>query len=90
MKPTAARKCFALCRFIAGKIINSRQSLMRSARETGDEAEKSDLKKCAEDMSDILRWLDREAENLDSVRGFEGPRGKHLFRCVQPSSAPAA
>jgi CRISPR-associated protein Cas1 len=65
--------------FIAGKILNSRHSLMRSSRETDDDVEKTELKKRAEEMSVILRWLEREAENLASVRGFEGRAASVYF-----------
>ncbi len=65
--------------FITGKILNSRQSFMRSARETDDPAEKEELKKRAEELSVILRWLEREAENLASIRGFEGRAASIYF-----------
>lgn len=65
--------------FISGKILNSRQSLMRSARETESAIEKDELKKRADEMSVILRWLEREAENLASVRGFEGRAASVYF-----------
>ena len=65
--------------FIAGKILNSRQSLLRSSRETENNSEKEELKKRAEEMSVILRWLDREAETLESARGFEGRAASVYF-----------
>lgn len=55
-----ARQC------VVGKLQNSRVSLLRSARETDNEAEKQKLQTCAEEISILLRRLlhplDDEAE----------------------------
>lgn len=59
-------------KIVTGKIYNSRQNLLRSARENETEAEKAKLQTCAENLSNILRWLEREAETTDSIRGYEG------------------
>ena len=56
--------------FVAGKIQNSRQNLLCSAREPDDEPEKAELKSRAEELSGITRWLTREAETTASARGF--------------------
>lgn len=64
---------------ITGKIQNSRQSFLRSARDTEDETEKQELRNRADELSTILRWLGREAETLDSVRGFEGQAASIYF-----------
>jgi CRISPR-associated protein Cas1 len=72
--------CTTLAKFfVAGKILNSRQSLMRSSRETDNDSEKEELKKRAEELSVIMRWLEREADTLDSVRGFEGRAASVYF-----------
>lgn len=65
--------------FVKGKIINCRQNLMRSAREKDAENEINELKNRAEELSVVLRWLEREADNLDAVRGFEGQAANIYF-----------
>ena len=65
--------------FIKGKITNSRQNLLRSARETGSQTEKAELQRCTEELSNILRWLEREAETLDVIRGYEGQAANIYF-----------
>ncbi|MCV4755036.1 CRISPR-associated endonuclease Cas1, partial [Escherichia coli] len=57
---------------ISAKIQNCRTSLLRSARDSDNESEKSELQSRAEELSVILRWLDREAATIDAARGFEG------------------
>jgi CRISP-associated protein Cas1 len=59
-------------KIVFGKISNSRQNLLRSARECEAETEKARLQACAEELSNILRWLEREAADCNSVRGYEG------------------
>jgi CRISPR-associated protein Cas1 len=74
-----ARQC------VAGKLQNSRQSLMRSARETDSETERERLQRCAEELAILLRRLehpladngDGESE-LDRIRGYEG-QGASLY-----------
>jgi len=78
-----ARQC------VAGKLQNSRQSLMRSARETDSEIERERLQRCAEELATLLRRLehplpsqyeddgDGESE-LDRIRGYEG-QGASLY-----------
>jgi CRISPR-associated protein Cas1 len=67
-----ARQC------VAGKMQNSRQSLMRSARESNNEEERARLQTCAEEISTLLRRLERPLTNndaeseLDRIRGYEG------------------
>lgn len=68
-----ARSC------IAGKIQNSRISLLRSARECTDEAEATRLQSCATELSNILRWLERDADTVDSMRGYEGQAASVYF-----------
>ncbi len=79
-KADDAEFCTKLAKnFIKGKILNSRQCLLRSARENESEIEKKDLQSRAEELSVILRWLEREAETLDTVRGFEGQAANIYF-----------
>ena len=65
--------------FIKGKIQNSRQILLRSARENDSEAETEELKSRAEELLVVLRWIEREAETLDTLRGFEGQAANIYF-----------
>ena len=72
--------CTQLARkFISGKIHNSRRNLLRSARETDCAEEQAELQKRAEELSVVLRWLDREAGTLDRARGFEGQAANIYF-----------
>lgn len=79
-KADDAEFCTALARqIVAGKIQNSRQIVLRSARETDSERERAELQNRAEELSVVLRWLGREAETLDRVRGFEGQAANIYF-----------
>lgn len=69
-----ARQC------AAGKLQNSRISLLRSARESESSADRARLQSCAEDIGEILRRLER-AESVDQVRGYEG-QSAHLYFSV--------
>lgn len=72
--------CAKLSKYIvAGKIQNSRQNLVRSARETDSETERAELKSRADELSVISRWLEREAETTASIRGFEGQAASIYF-----------
>jgi CRISPR-associated protein Cas1 len=77
-----ARQC------VAGKLQNSRQSLLRSARESGSEEEARRLKQCAEELSRLLDRLHRgaaqngageEAQTVDQIRGYEGQAASLYF-----------
>jgi len=67
-----ARQC------VAGKLQNSRISLLRSARETDAASEQERLQAVAEDIADVLRRLERAA-TLDQVRGHEGQSANLYF-----------
>jgi CRISPR-associated protein Cas1 len=64
--------------FVAGKIKNTRQVLLRGARETKDEAEGALLKRRADDLAASLRALPA-APDLDTVRGLEGEAARQYF-----------
>ena len=66
---------------IAGKLRNSRQVLLRGAREAGDEKDSSALAAVAEILSSSLRNLPH-APNLDVVRGIEGNAAKNYFAAL--------
>jgi len=80
-------KCAAVARqIIAGKIQNSRNSLLRAARETESEAEQSSIAGVTDKMSRQLRELGRFDSNdlgcegvLDVLRGSEGLAGQQYF-----------
>ncbi len=74
--------------FVAGKLRNSRQVLLRSARDNADESEQNALKKAADAIAINLRNLER-AENLDAVRGFEGDSARVYFEQVNHMLRPA-
>lgn len=65
--------------FIAGKLRNSRQVLLRSARDSKDEIDKKSLKQAAKSLANNLRNLEF-AENCDSIRGLEGEAAHVYFR----------
>jgi len=66
---------------IAGKLQNSRVSLLRSARETESEIEAERLKTCAGEFANILRWLEHDAETVAQMRGYEGQAASLYFAC---------
>ncbi|MGH8866164.1 MAG: CRISPR-associated endonuclease Cas1, partial [Burkholderiales bacterium] len=77
-----ARQC------VAGKLQNSRQSLLRSARESDNEAEAARLKQCAEELCRLLDKLHRGASGeeaqtpelvVDQIRGYEGQAASLYF-----------
>lgn len=67
-----ARQC------VAGKLQNSRQSLLRSARENDIPEESERLSAAADQIKDVLRRLEH-ADSLDTVRGFEGQAANIYF-----------
>ncbi|OUS14725.1 subtype I-C CRISPR-associated endonuclease Cas1 [Gammaproteobacteria bacterium 50_400_T64] len=64
--------------FIAGKLRNSRQLLMRAARESKSDDEQAELSKVTKLLEGNIRKLEF-AENLDSVRGLEGDGARLYF-----------
>lgn len=66
---------------IAGKLRNSRQVLLRGAREASDEADAKTLTAAATALRASVRNLPL-AENLDSVRGIEGDATKVYFSAL--------
>lgn len=80
-----ARQC------VAGKLQNSRQSLLRSARENSDTDERDRLQTAAEEIAVLLKRLERmefdqqESDDkstfrnrMDSIRGYEG-QGANVY-----------
>lgn len=66
---------------IAGKLRNSRQVLLRGAREAKVEADASALTRGADDLAASLRALPGAAD-LDVVRGVEGEAARQYFACI--------
>lgn len=66
-----ARQC------VAGKLQNSRLSLLRSARESESAEEKEQLQSAAGEIATILRRLESSGD-IDQIRGFEG-QGANLY-----------
>jgi CRISP-associated protein Cas1 len=64
--------------FIAGKLKNSRQILLRGARENTDVAEQETLKRVGENLNASLRAL-ANANDLDTLRGVEGEAARGYF-----------
>jgi len=80
-------RCAAISRaIIAGKLQNSRNSLLRAARETEDAAEQTSLETAAEGLArqiqDLGRWPPERLatpEALDALRGAEGMGAQTYF-----------
>jgi CRISPR-associated protein Cas1 len=64
--------------FVAGKIKNTRQVLLRGAREAREDDESNLLTRRADDLAAALRALPG-APNLDTVRGIEGEAARQYF-----------
>jgi len=63
---------------VAGKVRNSRQILLRGARETDNEDEAAELRTAARVLADVLFHL-KGTTDIDHVRGFEGEAANAYF-----------
>lgn len=63
---------------VAGKVKNSRQILMRGARETDQQEEVEVLKKAVDILADALFHL-KDSADIDHVRGLEGESANAYF-----------
>lgn len=71
--------CVPLARsFVAGKIHNARNALLRAARETDDAGDVAALNAAANRMAEHVEFLPR-ADTLDEVRGREGDSARSYF-----------
>ncbi len=77
-----ARSC------IAGKIKNSRQVLMRAAREAGEADEEQSLTRTADNLAASLRGL-AAVQDLDALRGVEGEAARNYFGAMNQVIKPA-
>lgn len=66
---------------VAGKLRNSRQILMRGARETDDVAEKDTLVRAAKLLANQIRKIP-SAGDLDTLRGLEGDAARLYFEAL--------
>ena len=64
--------------FVAGKIKNCRQVLLRGAREAKDPQDQTTIGRAADDLAASLRALPT-ASDLDVVRGLEGEAARQYF-----------
>lgn len=74
---------------IAAKLRNSRQVLMRGARESKDTAEVEALKQTSTHLAASLRALPT-AMNLDAIRGIEGEAARQYFLALNFLVKPSA
>lgn len=82
VKAASADFCLETARaMIAGKIRNSRQILLRGARETATDENSAALSATAEQLANALRRVPH-ATDLDIVRGIEGEAAKNYFTAV--------
>lgn len=66
---------------VAGKIRNSRQILLRGARESKDDTEAGQISRAAGDLAAALRALPT-ASDLDMLRGLEGEAARQYFAAL--------
>jgi CRISPR-associated protein Cas1 len=64
---------------VAGKVKNSREVLMRAARETDVQMEVESLKRAAETLAGALSRL-KDAVDVDAIRGYEGESANTYFQ----------
>ena len=67
-------------KIVAGKIQNSRQVLMRAAREAADMGDDEALREGAAALADSLSRIAR-CDDIDRLRGFEGESARAYFNC---------
>jgi CRISPR-associated protein Cas1 len=67
--------------FVAGKLKNSRQVLLRGARESKDASDEAKISRAADDLAGSLRALP-SAPTLDVVRGLEGEGARQYFAAL--------
>jgi CRISPR-associated protein Cas1 len=88
----AQEKPFALTcarAIIAGKLKNSRNLLLRAARETNDTADQATLGAIAQSLANSLRATEH-AGDLDILRGIEGEAARQYFSALNLAIKPQA
>lgn len=76
MDPAFALQFARAC--VAGKVRNTRQVLLRGARDSRSEADAAALTRGAQDLAATLRALP-DAKDLDALRGLEGEAARQYF-----------
>ncbi len=64
---------------VAGKLQNSRQLLLRSAREAGDETDQQALRAAADRLANVLQRL-APSDDPQQIRGLEGEAARAYFQ----------
>lgn len=64
---------------LLGKLANSRNVLLRAARDHGDDGRGDGLKTAAQRLADCLRRVNRKDLELNALRGIEGEGGAAYF-----------
>lgn len=78
---TNAEKSLGIAKkIVAGKIQNSRQVLMRAAREAADAKDEEALRESAAALADSLSRIPY-CDDIDQLRGFEGESARAYFNC---------
>ena len=67
--------------FVAGKVKNTRQVLLRGARDAKAEADAATLTRGAQNLAATLRALPA-APDMDVLRGLEGEAARQYFECM--------
>jgi CRISPR-associated protein Cas1 len=73
-----ARTAMLAKQFVAGKIQNTRQSVLRSARDVAEQSAAENLRDTAARLRYILEQLE-QAEDMDTIRGLEGEAAHAYF-----------
>jgi CRISPR-associated protein Cas1 len=75
-----AKRSTGMARYVlTGKLANSRNVLLRAARDHGDEGRGEGLRAAAQRLADCIRRLERPDLSLEEVRGIEGEGGAVYF-----------
>ena len=64
--------------FVAGKVQNARTLLLRTARDSAGQGPTEELRVAARDLAGLLTDV-RDADDLDTLRGFEGLAARRYF-----------
>lgn len=64
--------------FVLGKLVNTRNAVLRSARDTDAEAGSTALRGTADHLRGLIKTLER-SNDLDGIRGIEGEGAKAYF-----------
>jgi CRISPR-associated protein Cas1 len=73
------QRCADVARcIVAGKVQNSRNLLLRAARESTDQADQQALQRASDHLADVIRALPAVTE-VDALRGHEGDAARVYF-----------